>query len=105
MDLLPPDPCMTAHNAQLARWIDRLTEEFRKVVAQRPRTCADPRCDGLRAIVKEIHRDASPFAVLLLTEMLVTHPELRWLRHFVGHTFTNIEFPDAVKRKQAAPTN
>lgn len=105
MDLLPPDPNMIVHNTQLERWIDRLTEEFRKVVAQRPRTCADPRCDGLRAVVEEIHRDASPLAVLLLAEVLVTRPELRWLRHFVGHTFTNIEFPDAVKRKQAAPSN
>ncbi len=105
MDLLPRDPRLTAHNKQLEGWVDRLVEEFRKVVPQRPRTCADPRCDGLRSIVEEIHRDASPFAVLLLTEMLVTNPELRWLRHFVGHTFTNIEFPEAVQRRQAAPSN
>lgn len=105
MDLLPPDPRLIAHNKQLEGWVDRLIEELRKVFPQRPRHCSDPRCDGLRAIVAEIHRDASPFAVLLLAEMLVTNPELRWLRHFVGHTFTNIEFPADVQRQQAAPSN
>lgn len=105
MDLLPPDPCMAAHNERLERWIDRLTEEFRKVVKQRPQTCSDPRCDGLRTVVEEIHREASPFTVLLLAEILVTQPELRWLRHFVGHTFTNIEFPRNAAMKNAADRN
>ncbi len=105
MNLMPPDPRLTAHNKRLEGWVDRLMDEFNEVVKLRPRTCSDPRCDGLRAIVEEIHRDASPFAVLLLTEMLVTHPELRWLRHFVGHTFTAIEFPADVQRRQAAPSN
>lgn len=107
MDLLPPDPRITAHHKRLEGWIDRLMDEWATVqkLKPRPRACDDSRCDGVRAIVQEIHREASPFSVMLLAETLVTHPELRWLRHFVGHTFMQIEFPAASQRQQAASTN
>lgn len=110
MDLMPPDPAERGHSVQLDAWLQRLMDEWNAVSAQpiRPRGCSDPLLDGLRAVVEEIHRDASPFAVLLLAGMLHDMAHVRGvpgLLHFIGHTFARIEFPDTVKRRQAAPSN
>lgn len=110
MNLIPPDPAEAANAKQLDAWIDRLMDEWNAAMKLpvRPRGCSDPLFDGVRAVVQEIHRDASPFSLLLLAgrlhEMENVHG-LPALRHFIGHTFALIEFPGHVQRQQAAPTN
>lgn len=110
MDLLPPDPAESAHKQRFGELIDRLVVAWNETLSGMTHipACTDPALYNVRQVVAEIHREASPFAVLLLADVLREQPVVRYqarLRHFVGHTFQLIEFPRNAAMKNAADSN